>query len=282
MRPSSFFRTVYNYATFGRNVWSRLRFRNPQAQQPYFQQRVLRYPPMQLVRIDIQPTTVPYYNAQLMAHLRRHLPDWNGFHTEVRTYFHSNWNSIYGDWDLEGTVVRIERPLLQRDRLMQIFQACPEGSYGYYAARGLAPFKSVVGSLAASTIDEFFASQVHWLKQGFSDAINDIMSTMETDYWESREDLVEWLAGRTFTKWMREVGVAVPAYVLTIWEGKRKPSLPEGEAPEEEQLQAAANLLKENLPKLNRDAVEAYSVQLWEEVLRKRKAKEALKEESRS
>ena len=273
MLPTRLFQLVSNYRTYGRNLWGRLHFRNRQAQQPFFQQRVLQYPPAQLLRIAVEPTTVPYYSPELMTHLRQHLPNWNGFHTEVRTYFFSTWNSIYGDWDLEGRVVRIERPLLQRDRLEQIFAACPDGSYGYYASRGLAPFKAVVGSFASATIDEFFASQIHWLKQEFGREVNIIMSTMETRYWNSREDLVEWLAGQTFRAWMRRIGVSIPSYVMTIWEGQRKPSLPPGEALEAEQLQEAINLLNERLPGLNQTAVQEASVEIYNRLVSEGKAK---------
>jgi hypothetical protein len=207
-----------------------------------------------------------------MAHIQTHLPEWPGFLTEYRTYLTAGWSSIFADWDWQ-TVALIrdeEQPLLQRDRLMQIFQACPVGSYGYFAAKGLGPFKSVVGSFAAATIDEFFASQVQWLSQPCCADLNALMSELETYYWDNRQKLVEYLAGKTFSKKMRQWGVSTR--VPKTWEGKTKPAVPGGEASEGDQMAEARDLMEGATGTMDAEALEKFSLEVYEKLVAKGKA----------
>jgi hypothetical protein len=276
MFPVRMFRFVRNYRRTGRRVWENLHFFNRQRALPRYQAALTRYSEAMLIERRIDVAATPYYNQELMAHVRRHLPNWRGFQTEHRSYVYAEWSPIFQEWDWSTAklVLNQEQPLLQRDRLMQIFAACPEGSYGYYAQFGLAPFKAVVGSFAAATIDELFASQVHILKQPFSPEINDIMSTIETRYWNSREDLLEHIAGLFLIKSGRERGVRWPAKLMTIWEGQRKPKLPEGEALEAEQLAEAQSVLtEENLKKMDDAAMVKFSSDLYDRLVAEGKAK---------
>lgn len=264
MQVAGTFRT--SFRAIGARAWPRVRMFSSAPSTPAYHQVLSTCSEPRLARVRIDRATVPYYQPELMNHLRTHLPDWGGFTTVFETHVYQTWNTVYGDWDWSefGGVVEVEQPLLQRDRLIQIFAACPTGSYGYYAQYGLAPFKAVVGSFAAATIDEFFASQVHFLKQPMSAPMNDIMSSLETKYWDSQQDFTDWLAGKTFTKGMRELGVSVPASLLTVWEGKRKPALPPGEALEEEQLAEATAVLHEALPGLDASAFQSFAADLYQ------------------
>lgn len=265
-----------NFRVMGRRRWRQLKFFNPQKQLPVYQQSLTRYSEVMLVQKQLGIAQTPYYNEELMNHLKRHLPGWQGFRAEFRTYVYGQWNPIYQDWDLSTVKLKIreEQPLLQRDRLMQIFESCPEGSYGYYAQTGLAPFKGLVGSFASATIDQFFASNVQFLKQQFSTDINEIMSTLETRYWNSRKELMDYIAGKSFTKGMRKAGVKVPSVLMTVWEGQRKPTLPDGEALEAEQLKEARSVLtEENLKKLDDAALARFTSELYDQLVAKQKAK---------
>lgn len=266
-----------NYGQLGRDVWRQVKFHdNPQRQFPWYRQALSRYSEAMLIERRIDRAAVPYYNHTLMSHLWRHLPNWRGFQTEYRTYAQAQWTPIFQDWDWSTVriVVDQEQPLLQRDRLMQIFGACPPGSYGYYAQYGLAPFKAVVGSFASATIDEFFASHVQYLKQPFSEQVNDIMSTLETVYWNGRQDLVDWLAGQSFGKVGRELAVAIPANLMTLWEGRRVPAIPEGEALSEAQLAVAqTTLTAENLERLDDAARVGYAAELYQQLVERGRAR---------
>lgn len=265
-----------NYGQLGRNVWREIKFYNPQKQFPWYQQALARYSEAMLIERRIDTATVPYHNQDLMSHLWRHLPNWRGFQTEYRTYAQAQWTPIFQDWDWSTVkiVVNQEQPLLQRDRLMQIFGACPPGSYGYYAQYGLAPFKAVVGSFASATIDEFFASHVEWLKQPFSEQVNDIMSTLETYYWNDRQDLVNWLAGQTLGKLGRELAVQLPANLMTLWEGKRQPAIPEGEELTEMQLAIAqTTLTPQSLDRLDDAARVSFAAELYQKLVERGRAR---------
>lgn len=256
----------------GSMIFKRIKFFPVSPPRARFDHLVNSMSDMRLVNIHVEAATVPYYHPVLMLHLQRHLPGWTGFKAQYYEYVHQHWNSMYGDWDWSdvGQVVVVEQPLLQRDRLMQIFEACPEGSYGYYAKYGLGPFKGVVGSFAAATIDQFFASQIQFLKQPMSPAINEIMSSMETKYWNSRETWLEWIAGKTFTQGMRKLGVSLPSHLLTVWEGQRKPTLPSGEELEEVQLGIALELLREHLPELDKAVFNSWASAVFDHLVENR------------
>jgi hypothetical protein len=275
MRRTMKFNFARSYFNTGKLYWSKIKFYNPQKTAKWYTSTLSKYNRAVFLNYKIDVATTPYYNQELMSHVKTHLPDWKGFKTEYHTYIHAEWSSIYADWDWSTAklVLNEERALLQRDRLMQIFQACPPGSYGYYAQYGLAPFKAVVGSFASATIDEFFASMVQFLKQPFSVPINDIMSTLETRYWNTRKELLDYLAGKTFTKRRRELGVSVPASVMTIWEGKRVPQLPAGETLSDEQLaEVQKALTEENLDKLDDIALARFTADLYKQLVAKGKA----------
>ena len=276
MFPTRIYRFMRDYRATGRRVWRNLRFFNPQKSLPWYRNALSRYSEAMLIERRIDIATIPYYNEDLMARLRDQLPNWKGFQTEHRSYVRADWNTIYQDWDWSTAriILNEEQPLLQRDRLMQIFAACPEGSYGYYAQYGLAPFKAVVGSFASATIDQFFANQAQFLKQPFSPQVNEIMSTLETHYWNSRADLLEHIAGLFLDKGGRQRGVRYPAKIMTVWEGQRKPAITEGEALESEQLaEAQAALTEENLKLLDDAAIARFTSELYERLVAKGKAK---------
>jgi len=211
------------YKTIGRYLYPRIRYYNPETLTPRYREAAYRFTGSMLLTRRPDVVSRPYYNPELMALLHRHLPGWRDFQTEYYTYVQANWSSIYGDWDWSSIEIvhDEEQPLLQRDRLMQIFGACPEGSYGYYAMRGLAPFKMAVGSFASATIDEFFASNIEILKQPFSELVNDIMSTKETAYWDSQQQFIDWFAGQRLRKVDRERVVRWAALLSTFFEGRR-------------------------------------------------------------
>ena len=234
-----------------------------------FREVALGFENRQLIAVGWAHVENPALSPELMAHLHHHLPQWTGFRQQVFTYVETEWNSIYGDVEvLPGAAVTTEaQPLGRRDHLEQIFAACPEGSYGYYAQFGLAPFKSLVGNFASATIDEFFASQVHFLKQPMSAMVNDIMSTLETHYWNSREDIIDYIAGRVMTKGMRHLGVATPQVVMQVWEGKRVPGLGPGETLGDEQLAEVVDLLAQNLGGLDQAAAGRFATELCERMI---------------
>lgn len=223
----------------------------------------------QLLDITWRPVASPVYSLEVMAHLRANLPGWEEFRVPVYTYVDQTWNSIYGDFDTpaDARVYEEVGQIGERDRLEQIFAACPAGSYGYYAQWGLAPFKAVVGSTAAATIDEFFAKNVHLLTQPMSPEITEILSTLETKYWNSRTDILDYIAGRVLNKRTRAWGVATPAALRRLWEGERTPALPPGEELDTEQAQEIAEALNENLPQLDLEAAQRFANELYEQAV---------------
>jgi hypothetical protein len=170
------------------------------------------------------PSTNPYYDPELMAHLRKYL-NFQGFKTRFDTYLVGHWNPIYGELDFTaGTVVVIEQTLYERDRLLQVFRACPEGSYGYYAYYGLSPIKLLVQSFAAAEIDKFFASLAQFIREPFGADIDNMMTALETMYWISRENWVDYAAGQIIGQEGRSAPVAAASRVLTWVEGQRSGS----------------------------------------------------------
>lgn len=267
--PQSILAAVFgNCVRIGEQTWSRLRFFNPERATSRYRQALARYSQALLVDRRVDVVTSPYFDPDLMAHLRRHLPGWHDFHTEFRTYLSAEWNSIYGDWDWSdmALVVDEEQPLLQRDRLMQILEACPEGSYAYYARRGLAPFKAVVGSVASATIDRFFAANIWLLKQPMSVLVNEIMSTLETKYWGTRQNLVDYVAGWWLPKRGRQFVVATPQFLMTLAKGVRTPDLPPGEVLDAEQLAELQRILAEHLPTLDDVVIMEFCKDLYKRV----------------
>jgi hypothetical protein len=273
MRPTNrfSFTNLSKYRTIGCHLYPRLTFMNPEWKTIRFQEGTKKHANSVLLTEKYDLVTKPYYQPELMEKLHKHLPTWLGFQTWHYTYVQGMWNSIYGELDFRDVAVFIqqEKPLLQRDRLAQIFAACPAGSYGYYAARGLAPFKLAVGSFASAQIDEFFASNIDLLTQPFSKIVNDIMSTKETAYWKSQKEFTNWLAGHFLSKGGREKGVAWPAALHRFAYGT---PVPEGEVLNEEQLAKLKAELEEQLPRLDVVALEdfladdAEVAKIWEEI----------------
>ncbi len=272
-----------SYRVTGGRTWAQCASTVPLPRHtPRFDDTARRLTEPQLLSVHVDLATTPYYNPVLFAHVRRHLPGWAGFRTEFHTVLHSRWNSIYLDWDPPtgeaGSVTVEEAPLGRRDRLMQLFEACPVGSYGYYARDGLAPFKAVVGDLAAATIDEFFAGQAHFLKQPFGPQVNEVMSLLETNYWDSRDRFSEWLAGKTFTQGMRKAGVGVAAAVRGLWEGGHAPT-PPGEALDGARLAEVVAAIESRLDDLDARAFEALATELYERAAAAGRIGEARKEQ---
>jgi hypothetical protein len=209
------------FVTVGKHVLPKIRFYNPEKLTPRYQQAAYKYAGSMLLSKTPGLATKPYYQPELTSLLHKHLPNWYGFQTQFYSYLEMNWSSIFGDWDYSSAklVHKEEQPLLQRDRLMQIFGACPRGSYGYYAYRGLTPFKALVGSYASAAIDEFFASNIELLRQPFTGLVNDIMSTKETVYWNSQQEFTNWLAGQLLGKDGRSNVVRWSARLSTFLEG---------------------------------------------------------------
>jgi hypothetical protein len=262
-----------SFRPLGRARWSTVRFYSTKPRSDNtFRTAASKYQQMTYISSRFELAKYPYYNPLLMGHVKTYLPEWPGFLTEYRTYLTAQWSTIFFDWDWQTVtlVADEEQPLLQRDRLMQIFQACPEGSYGYFASKGLGPFKSVVGSFAAATIDEFFASNVQWLSLPYCDDLNVLMSELETYYWDNRQKLVEYLAGKTFTKKMRQWGVSTR--VPRTWDGKSKPMIPGDEASEPDQMAAARVLLEDATGTMDAEALEKFSIEVYEKLVSKGKA----------
>src|SRR5262249_54589742 len=188
MKPTiNFIWNIGTYVTVGRHLYRKFKFYNPQKQTIRYQEwlHAKRYMEVAWTRKGL--ATHPYYDPELVALLNTHVPSWPGFKTQYFTFLQPQMILSDGEVDLlTAKFVEIEKPLLQRDRLAQVFGACGKGTYGWYAKRGLAPFKAVVGSWGSATIDEFFAKNIQLLNQPFGVLVNDIMSTQETRYWQSQ------------------------------------------------------------------------------------------------
>lgn len=234
----------------------------------------------QLLDISWRPVESPTISPEIMAHLRRNLPGWQGFRAPVYTFIEQSWNTTYGDLETPADAEVYEEvgQIGQRDRLEQIFAACPPGSYGYYAQWGLAPFKAVFGNLAAATIDEFFAKNVHLLIQPMSAEITDILSGLETKYWDSSKDIIDYIAGKVLSKRTRAWAVATPAALRRLWEGERTPTLPAGEELDTAQAQEIADVLNENLPQLDLEAAQRFAEELCEQAVAENRVRIAEKQ----
>lgn len=278
MKPTTpfSFSNLSKYTSIGRHLYPKFTFKNPEWRTERFKEGTKKYANTMLLSKKYELVSKPYYQPELMVKLHTYLPAWPGFQTWHYQYVQGLWNSMYGELDFRDIAVFItqEKPLLQRDRLEQIFRACPPGSYGFYAARGLAPFKLAVGSFASAQIDEFFASNIDLLTQPFSKLVNDIMSTKETSYWKSQKEFTNWLAGHFLSKGGREKGVAWPAAVHKFAFGTPEP---EGEVLTEEQLAKLKAELEEQLPQLNVVALtdfladDAEIAKIWEEIQERNK-----------
>jgi hypothetical protein len=266
-----------NYRSIGANMWQRrATFFRTSPRWFRFQRAVLDHTDRQLLDVSWRAVQSPANSPELLAHVRSHLPDWPGFRTRVYTYVDMEWNPIFGELRLPvaGPTLHEEvEPEGQRDLLAQLFAACPPGSYGYYAQWGLGPFHTVVGSTAAAGIHLFFASQVQFLKQPMGDLVTRIMSTLETKYWNSRQDVVDHLAGLFLKERGRQLGVAGPQLLRTIWEGHRTPDLPTADTLSEAQLQEVAETLNANLDALDATAAATFAQELYEKAVAENQVK---------
>jgi hypothetical protein len=240
-----------------------------------------------LISKESELTTIPYYSEKLMAHVRRNIPGFAGFKADFYTYFVPAWNPIYGDVDwsgdkMVGAIVKVEQVLYQRDRLLQIFHACPQDSYGYYAAQGLGPVKFVVQSFASAEIDKFFASCAQYLSQPFSERINFIMSTLETLYWNSRPAFIDWAAGQLLGQYERAAAVRNAALVglvslfLDEWQGSYT-QLAESRELTHEQIDEVVRVLTELAPQIDSGALEVLTTRLgkmYDEAVKKNETRD--------
>jgi hypothetical protein len=234
-----------------------------------FRNTVFSHVDRQLLDVSWKVVESPANSPELVAHMRRYRPEWQGFRSRVYTYLTQEWNPIYGTLETPSDGGRLQEevePLGQRDMLKQVFAACPPGSYGYYAQWGLAPFHQVFGNVAAATIHEFFASQVQFLMQPMSPQVTEIMSTLETRYWESREDVIDYVAGRVLNKRTRAWAVATPAMFRQLWEGERTPELGPGERLSEAQLEEISEQLNGKLEELDIEATQKFAQELFEKM----------------
>lgn len=272
----SMLRFAMNFRAFGGSLYSRMSLYRTSTRYNYYRQLAQGYAGRQLLHVDWVTMPDPAVRPEFVAHLKLHVPDMDGFRSKVFTYVESDFNPVYGDFDpiKEGAKITTEViPSGQRGRLKQIFAACPKGSYGYYAQFGLAPFRLIAGNLAAATIDEFFGSNIEYLKQEMSPATNDIMTTLETKYWRSQKDIVDWLAGMVLTKFGRTVLVAVPAALVRLWEGRRVPDLPPGQKLTEEQLADIATKINAGVETMDLAASLRRAKDLYQEAVKKNRIK---------
>jgi hypothetical protein len=259
-----------NFSAIGASTWGRAgTFFTVSPRWSRFRQAVGGQVDRQLLDVSWRVVESPANSPEVIAHVRRYRPEWTGFRSRVYTYLTQEWNPIYqtletptGGAELQEEVA----PLGQRDMLAQVFEACPEGSYGYYAQWGLAPFRMVAGNVAAATIHEFFASQIQFLMQPMSPEVTEIMSSLETRYWESREDIIDYVAGKVLTKRTRGWAVVTPATLRRLWEGERMPTLAPGETLSQEQLAEIAAQLNAKLGELDAAAARKFAQELFEKM----------------
>jgi hypothetical protein len=221
---------------------------------------------------------IDYYDPQLMSHVKKHLPDFQNFSTNFYTFMVVEWNPIYGDidWRGHGKIIVVEEVLYQRDRLLQIFGSCPEGSYGYYAQIALTPFKFAVQSFAAARIDEFFAAVAQLLIQPFGPKINGIMTGLESSYWYSldqKAEFIEWAAGQLLS----QDGRALPPWLASQWETfkgtKLRAPFEDGRTLTAKQLEEIEDVVVEMLPIINGDALKGLTKvlsDLYDEKMKKK------------
>ena len=183
-----------------------------------------------LLKSYYAPPSIPYYDPKLMAHLKKYLK-FQDFRVRYDVYLRGRWNHIYAELDFSaGEIVTIEQEIYQRDRLMQIFKSCPTGSYGWYAYYGLGPVKFLVQSYAAAEIDKFFGSFAHIIAEPFGRSIDNLMTALETMYWNSRTEWIDYAAGQVIGQPGRSLGVRLGAKAKGYVEDQSKPgTLTEGE-----------------------------------------------------
>ncbi len=208
-----------------------------------------------------------YYNDILMSKVRTNIPNFTNFSTNYYTYLVPRWNIIYDQWDYEGaSVVVLEEELDKRDRLLQIFESCPEGSYGYYAYRGLRPVKLMVQSFAAAEIDQFFASCSELLAQPFSVDVDNVMSALETIYWNTmtRKEYVDWAAGQLIGQGGRSKVVSLAARISGWVEGRRYTKLSGGKELTQEQWEEIKEKLISLTAQISEDTIADFQKWLGE------------------
>lgn len=221
----------------------------------------------------------PWNDPILWAHVQKYLPGFQGFQTEGRDYFISAWNPIYGDEDWSGgVVVTVQKELYERDRLLQIFQVCKPGSYGYYAYRGLSPVKFFVQSFAPGQIDRFFASNAQFLQQPFGPFVDNIMTTLETAYWNTRprKDVADYIAGQVIGQKQRSDAVRLASVVSRWLEGVRNSPLPDGRELTEAQWNEIGQILGTLVNQVDDDSLQGlvwYLNKIYDEMVEKNKEK---------
>lgn len=246
---------------------------------PRYDQALGKYPI--LLHKEWAHTEQRYYTEDLMAHVRKHLKGFENFHALRQTYLVPTKIMFRLDGEMEillSKVVTVEKPLYERDRLLQLFKACPPGSYGYYAYRGLRPVKFFVGSFAAAKIDQFFASFAQFLKQPFGKSVDDIMSYAETYYWNTRqehskEDFVNWVAGQVIGQEGRSNTVWLASKVYEWVEGQRHTPLPGGQELTEKDWDEVANVLRDMTARYDSEAADGLGVrmgELYDEIVAKK------------
>jgi hypothetical protein len=194
------------------------------------------------------------------------------------------WNPIFGDfWPAiaasgQVKITTIERPLLQRDRLVQLFGAMPKGSYGYYAGKGLKRFEAIVGSMAGARIDQVFAAMTPLIMQPFSQFIENAASDLETTEWDNRKAFFEWLAGLGWWskagKWLRQT-VVTKEFAAELAAGKanhESPLVPDQKFTEK-QAQEFVMALAPAIKILDAEALSALGEEFYQEAVRKNRIK---------
>jgi hypothetical protein len=269
-KPRTTFKLLTNFHSFGKNLFGRSTRYQTWTRYVRFRQISQGYANLQLLDRAWETMPDPAVSPEIMVELQRNLPGWGGFQQEVFTYVQMNWNDMFGDFDdvVPGAaLVREIIPSGPRGRLAQIFAACPPGSYGYYAQYGLAPFRLLVGNTAAADIDTFFAQNIRFLKQPMSNEVRDLMSMLETKYWRSRQDLVDWVAGTVLTENRRRAGVSVPATLTRLVEGYRRTELGAEELTTE-QLTQIQSTLRQGIDEMTLEAVQRRASELADQMIR--------------
>lgn len=224
-------------------------------------------------------TDKPFYNPKLMAHVKKYITGFEGFQVEGRSYFVAGWNPIYGDTDWSGgVVVTIEKEPYERDRLLQLFKACQPGSYGYYAYRGLSPVKYFVQSFAAAEIDKFFASNAQFIAQPFGPFVDNIMTTLESAYWNARpkNEVRDYIAGQVIGQKQRSDAVRLASVVSRWLETVRHTPLPDGRELTEDQWNEIGQILGAMVAQVDDDSLQGlvwYLNDIYDQMVEKNKEK---------
>jgi hypothetical protein len=219
----------------------------------------------------------PFYDEKLMEHVKKHIKGFRGFQTEGRTYFVTGWNPIYGEEEWTGgVIVTMEKELYQRDRLLQLFKSCDPGSYGYYAYRGLSPVKFFVQSFASAQIDQFFASNAQFIAQPFGPFVDNIMTTLETAYWNTRprSEVTDYIAGQVIGQKQRSDAVRLASVVSRFLEGIRYSPLPDGRELTEAQWNEIGQILRALVAQVDEDSLQGivwYINDIYDKMVQKNK-----------